>query len=177
MHSKQMNTDLQVLSDRLDRLEAFLGPLPSPTTCLLSDLTCLQARLRSVIPDEAAAASQAVGMLSRTCTSLFELSSSRRQRALRAGKIVDATGARLVEMEGLMEGISMEGIGVAREEKRRIEDIEGSVTGVEKDVEDEERKVDKVLEEFERATRRLNGRIAALAEAVRERKDGNEQVE
>eukprot|EP00177_Eucheuma_denticulatum_P000634 GFKZ01001140.1.p2 GENE.GFKZ01001140.1~~GFKZ01001140.1.p2 ORF type:complete len:167 (+),score=36.12 GFKZ01001140.1:327-827(+) len=162
-----MNTDLQVLSDRLDRLEAFLGPLPSPNVCLLSDLSSLQSRLRSVIPDEAAAASQAVGMLSTTCASLRELSSTRRQRALRAGKIVDATGAGLVEMEGLMEGLNMEGFSPPRAEKKRVQELEGRVAEIEKNVEEEEMKVDELLEEFDRATKKLNGRIAALAEAVR----------
>lgn len=164
-----MEVDLQVLNDRVSRLEALFGPLPA-SNCIHGVLFSLRARLRALVSDEVVAAARTVRMLSHTAPHIRNLSQARRARAARAGHVVDCVAAMLQELDALTQGVRLGELCTTAMEGAELQKMNNKVRKLEEDVEEEEKQVDELLAEFELATKRLNARIVALAEMAQKEK-------
>lgn len=172
-----MQTDLQVLHDRVSRLETVLGSRPAPqSSCIHARTQDALKKLREQVPDEMAAAHRAVTMLSYATPGLRGLGVTRRARTARAESAVDRAATSLAEMEALLQGLELPSsnlpVGCERmEELSRLERI--VVCETKPAVEDDEEKLDRLLVDFNDATARLNNQILALADTVRKMDKSN----
>lgn len=174
-----MQTDLQVLQDRVSRLESVLGPTPStPAPCIHARTQDALKKLREQIPDEMAAARRAVGMLSYATPGLRGLGVARRARAARAEGVVDRAAAGLSEMEALLQGMEFPGSGLPVDQAciEELSQLERTIAcEALPAVEDEEQTLDRLLIDFNDTTARLNNQILALAGALRELDESKER--
>jgi len=168
-----MERDLQHLSERIGQLEAQIGQKPPEATS--DDLhTCLrktQVALREQVPDEMAAASRAVTMLSHAAPRVPAAARARRQQALEGGRVVDAAVDALCEMELLVgAGLHAGGLVVSDDVAAGLRAVAGRVEGaVMEEMEKEDLALDELLVDFNECTARLNHRILSLAGKIAER--------
>lgn len=174
-----METDLQVLSNRIARLESLLGP-PPPTQspCIHERAKKAQQNLRTHVPDEMAAAHRAVTMLSHSTPSLRGLQYARQTKAARAEYAVNRVAAALQDMEAVQDGLQMDAdtLCVDSELQDALCNVQTRLADVEAPaMEVEEQNLDRLLMEFSDATARLNTRIVDLARTIRGPDNGDEK--
>lgn len=161
-----MDTDLQVLHERVSRLETILGPLPV-SKCIHSSIAPMRDRLREIVSDEVVAAASAVRMLSHTTPNLRGLSQVRRARVTHAQNVVDRAVLMLQKLEDLVQGTRSGEFCITVQDGAKLHEINRRVQMLEKQVGEEEQKVDALLAEFESVTTRFNKCIVNLAELAR----------
>lgn len=161
-----MDTDLQVLHERVSRLEAILGPLPA-SKCIHFSFYSTRDRLRAIVSDEVVAAARAIRMLSHATPQLRSLFQARRVRVTHAQNVVDHAVLMLQELEALTQGMRLGEFCIPADNEVELRKMKNRMQTLERQVGGEEKHVDALLAEFEAVTRRLNARIIALAELAR----------
>lgn len=166
-----METELQVLVERITVLEELLGPPPtSPSPCLHRRIRAAHRDLCKIVPDEMAAAYRAVQLLSHVTPSLRSLRYARRARAARAEEVVDRVATALAEMEVLSDEGQVDGssLRIDRRLGDELQDLQSRISEqISPAVQEEEQAMDDLLMKFNEATNHLNDRILSLADAVR----------
>lgn len=161
-----METELAVLTSRIAALERLVGQPDTPGVSLHSALTKGVSKLREHVPDELAAATRAVQMLSLTTGNSIE-------RVGDADALVSGTAVSLEEMTELQAAVHGDVVLPAGLElvQAKLAEAEDSLDGVEGQVE-------KLLISYNSAIAGLNCRLVVLAGLVRElerRKSGKVQ--
>lgn len=172
-----MQTDLQVLGDRISRLETLLGTEGSEQSqCIHVRANDALQKLRTQVPDEMAAARRAVAMLAYATPGLRGLAATRRARVARAEAVVNRAAIGLNDIDALLEGMEFPGNNLQkiRENATELSRLERVIVcDAQPAVEDVERRLDELLVDFNDATARINNQILALAGTLKEMDDAD----
>lgn len=166
-----MNTDLYVLSSRIQAIENQLGIRPASKqneTIQTSIQQCLTS-LRQQVPDEIAAAKRAVTMLSHAAPRLPSAARLRRTEASSLEQTVDETILLLDEMQRLVKEMDDVDLSQVARNAPRVEQLQSTLlTQLAPGIDREDAQLDKLLIDFNDSTARLNHHLISLAATMHE---------